>query len=51
MCLGGLGIVWSIVWLIFASDTPATNRHISLDEKEYIRACKAEEKIQNANTV
>ncbi|CAF1132130.1 unnamed protein product [Adineta ricciae] len=48
--LGGLGIVWSIVWLIFASDTPATNRHITLDEKEYIRACKAEEKIQDVNT-
>ncbi len=28
-----------------------TNKHISADEKEYIRACKADEKIQDANTV
>lgn len=28
-----------------------TNRHISTDEKEYIRACKADEKIQDTNTV
>jgi hypothetical protein len=40
-----------VVWLIFASDTPATNKHISADEKEYIRGCKAEEKIQDTNTV
>jgi hypothetical protein len=48
---GGLGIIWSVVWLIFASDTPATNTHISDKEKEYIRACKAEEKIQDTRTV
>ncbi len=28
-----------------------TNQHISAEEKEYIRACKADEKIQNTNTV
>jgi hypothetical protein len=49
--LGGLGIIWSAVWLIFASDTPATNPHISENEKEYIRACKSAEKIQDAQTV
>ncbi|CAF1171597.1 unnamed protein product [Adineta steineri] len=48
--LGGLGIVWSVVWLIFASDTPMTNKYISPDEKEYIRACKADEQIQDTNT-
>ena len=49
--LGGLGVVWSFVWVIFASDTPTTNKHMSVEEKEYIRACKAEEKIQDTNTV
>lgn len=49
--LGGLGIIWSVVWLIFASDTPVGNKHISEKEKEYIRACKAEEKIQDTRTV
>ncbi|CAF1012488.1 unnamed protein product [Adineta steineri] len=48
--LGGLGILWSVVWLIFASDTPATNTHISENEKEYIRSCKAAEKIQDTRT-
>ncbi|CAF3850757.1 unnamed protein product [Rotaria sp. Silwood1] len=48
--LGGLGIVWSIVWLIFASDTPVTNKHMSTREKEYIRTCKADEKIQDTTT-
>ncbi len=49
--LGGLGILWSIVWLIFSSDTPATNKHISANEKEYIRVCKIDEKLQDTNTV
>jgi hypothetical protein len=37
--------------LIFASDTPGTNRHMSVNEKEYIRACKSDEKIQDTNSV
>ncbi len=49
--LGGLGIIWSVIWLIFASDTPVTNTHISENEKEYIRSCKAAEKIQDTQTV
>ncbi len=49
--VGGLGIIWSVVWLILASDTPVTNTHISENEKEYIRACKAAEKIQDTRTV
>ncbi|CAF3353503.1 unnamed protein product [Rotaria sp. Silwood2] len=48
--LGGLGIIWSIAWLIFASDTPITNKHMSTKEKEYIRTCKADEKIQDIKT-
>ncbi|CAF1621551.1 unnamed protein product [Rotaria magnacalcarata] len=48
--LGGLGIVWSLVWLIFVSDTPAKSKHISANEKEYIRVCKAHEKMQDTNT-
>ena len=49
--LGGLGVIWSLIWLIFASDTPTNNQHISDNEKEYIRACKAAEKIQDSRTV
>lgn len=49
--LGALGMIWSVVWLIFASDTPAGNKHISDKEKDYIRTCKAEEKIQDTRTV
>ena len=48
---GGLGIIWSVLWLIFSSDTPVKNTHISENEKEYIRTCKAEEKIQETDTV
>ncbi|UJR30737.1 hypothetical protein I4U23_018257 [Adineta vaga] len=48
--LGSLGVVWSVIWLIMASDTPATNRNISENEKEYIRSCKAAEKIQDGKT-
>jgi hypothetical protein len=49
--LGGLGVIWSVIWLFFASDTPITNTRISDNEKEYIRACKAAEKIQATETV
>jgi hypothetical protein len=49
--LGGLGILWSIVWLVFSSDIPATNKFISANEKKYIRACKIDEKLQDTNTV
>jgi len=48
--LGSLGILWSVIWMIFASDTPVKNSHISENEKEYIRVCKAEEKIQDHKT-
>lgn len=48
---GGLGMIWSAVWLFFASDTPVGNKHISETEREYIRTCKAEEKIQDTRTV
>ena len=48
---GSLGILWSVIWMIFASDTPVKNSHISENEKEYIRVCKAEEKIQDHKTV
>ena len=48
---GGLGILWSVIWMVFASDSPVKNTHISADEKEYIRACKAEENIQDHKTV
>lgn len=44
-------MLWSIVWLIFASDSPSTNERISNEEKEYIRQCKLKEKIQDKKTV
>jgi hypothetical protein len=37
--------------LLFSSDSPVTNKYISEDEKEFIRTCKAEEKIQDTETV
>lgn len=49
--IGGLGILWSGIWLFFASDTPITNTHISSEEKEYIQTCKTAEKIQDSRTV
>ncbi|CAF3679805.1 unnamed protein product [Rotaria socialis] len=48
--LGGLGILWSIFWLFLASDTPVLNKHISDNERDYIQACKAAEKIQDTRT-
>ncbi|XP_055838553.1 putative inorganic phosphate cotransporter [Episyrphus balteatus] len=35
---GGLGLIWCVIWLIFASDTPAGSRFISHEEKSYIMA-------------
>ncbi|XP_018561183.1 putative inorganic phosphate cotransporter [Anoplophora glabripennis] len=35
---GGISLVWSILWLIFGSSSPSTDRFISEDEKMYIQA-------------
>ena len=38
--IGACGILWTIAWFIFVTDTPATSRWITSKEKEYIRtAC------------
>uniref|UniRef100_A0A0K0E8J9 MFS domain-containing protein n=1 Tax=Strongyloides stercoralis TaxID=6248 RepID=A0A0K0E8J9_STRER len=34
---GLLGILWSIIWLIFASDEPQTNKWTSENEKQYLK--------------
>ena len=33
---GGLSCIWLIVWGVFMSDTPETNRFITAEEKNYI---------------
>ena len=33
---GGLGLVWLIIWLVYASDTPNANKFIGKAEREYI---------------
>lgn len=40
---GGISVVWSILWLIFGSSSPLTDRFISEDEKKYIQADSADE--------
>ncbi|XP_018561181.1 putative inorganic phosphate cotransporter [Anoplophora glabripennis] len=35
---GGICLVWSILWLIFGSSNPSTDRFISEDERKYIQA-------------
>ncbi|XP_018561089.1 putative inorganic phosphate cotransporter [Anoplophora glabripennis] len=33
---GGLGMTWSIFWIIFGSDNPSKHKRISLEERRYI---------------
>ena len=33
---GGLSCIWLIVWGVFMSDTPETNRFITVEEQNYI---------------
>jgi len=33
---GGLGVVWSILWTLFAASTPAQHKYITQEEKDYI---------------
>ncbi|XP_056640310.1 putative inorganic phosphate cotransporter [Diorhabda sublineata] len=41
---GALGICWSILWIIFGSDSPAKHKSISSDEKQYIESSIVTEK-------
>ena len=34
--LGLATFLWLVIWMIYASDTPATHRLISPEEKQYI---------------
>uniref|UniRef100_A0A0N5BKE4 MFS domain-containing protein n=1 Tax=Strongyloides papillosus TaxID=174720 RepID=A0A0N5BKE4_STREA len=34
---GLLGIIWSVLWLVFASDEPQTNKWASENEKKYLK--------------
>ncbi len=34
--LGTVGIIWTLLWIIFASDSPETNRFIRSKERDYI---------------
>ena len=34
--LGTVGVIWTILWIIFASDSPETNHFISNKERDYI---------------
>lgn len=35
---GGIGVVWSIIWFIVGSDSPAKHNTISAAEREYIES-------------
>lgn len=35
---GGLGLIWFVLWIIFASNSPDNNRFIGENEKEYVLA-------------
>ena len=39
MCdLGGVGILWSFIWMMFTYNRPAIHPRISIKEREYIHA-------------
>lgn len=33
---GGLGLVWTLVWCVYAADSPTKHKFINNTEKEYI---------------
>lgn len=35
---GGLGLVWTVVWIFLGSNSPEVNQRISVEEKEYIQS-------------
>ena len=36
--LGGVGILWSFIWMMFTYNRPANHPRISIKEREYIHA-------------
>ncbi|XP_023310544.1 putative inorganic phosphate cotransporter isoform X1 [Anoplophora glabripennis] len=47
---GGISLVWSILWLIFGSNSPSTDRFISEDEKMYIQTGTATDEEKSIAT-
>lgn len=35
---GGFGLVWSVIWLLFGSSSPASHRRITYQERDYIES-------------
>lgn len=35
---GGIGVAWSLIWLLVGSDSPAKHKTISKDERKYIES-------------
>ena len=35
-CVGGCGVLWSILWLFLIYDTPGQHPRIAAQEREYI---------------
>jgi len=35
---GGIAVLWFILWIVLVSNTPATNRFITTEEKDYIES-------------
>lgn len=40
---GGIGVVWSILWIIFGASTPASSRFITEKEKKFIESTQRED--------
>ena len=49
-CVGGMGVLWSVMWFFLIYDTPAKHPRIDPEEQEYIiKAC--EQGVQSAGDV
>lgn len=35
---GAVGVVWSVIWLLVGSDSPAEHKTISTEERKYIES-------------
>lgn len=49
--LGGLGVAWFILWMIFTADNPEKHRFISEEEKDLIVSAVSEVKDKQTITV
>ena len=46
---GVIGLVWILVWLIFSSNSPESNRFISIEETTYLRDAIDRKKVTEMN--